>query len=794
MKNLFLILFFISTAAFSQNTRRKYISHALNGNNLEISTSDGKYSIKFYSPEIAETTFIPTGETFNPESHAVVLQPQKIQPRISTKNGFIEFATDGLSISIAASPFEITYTYKQKQLLSEKNGYTKTDSTETIDFNLDPSEVLYGGGARVLGMNRRGNRLQLYNRAHYGYGTRSELMNFTMPIVMSSNIYAVHFDNAPIGVLDLDSKKNNTLTYETITGRKTYQVIAGDSWDKLIENYTLLTGRQPMPPRWAFGNFASRFGYHSERETRATVAKFAAEKIPLDAIILDLYWFGKDVKGTMGNLEFDRDSFPNPQSMMSDFNKQGIKTILITEPFVLTTSNKWQEAVSKSILATDKAGNPFTYDFYFGNTGLIDIFKPEGRDWFWDIYKKHNQMGVAGWWGDLGEPEVHPSALQHATGSADELHNIYGHNWAELVFEGYKRDFPQQRPFILMRSGYSGSQRYGMLPWSGDVSRSWDGLSGQPEISLQMGMQGMAYMHSDLGGFAGANLDNELYIRWLQYGVFQPIFRPHAQEDVAAEPVFREEKTKALAKKAVELRYRLMPYNYTMAFENNQHGTPLMRPIFFEEPDNTDILASAQAYFWGNDFLISPVLSAGVTLQNIYFPKSGNWYDFHTYEVHKGGQTAAVSVSKDHIPVFVRAGAFIPMTPVIQSTKDYNLSQLELHYFYDASAKESKSSVYNDDGSTPEAFEKGRYEILHLQSNSASAQVTFSIRHEVGKSYTPQDKNVRFIVHGLNKKPAKAIYNGKKSKFKWDKKTNNLEIPLLWRNQSSGVITIQLAK
>ena len=138
-------------------------------------------------------------------------------------------------------------------------------------------------------------------------------------------------------------------------------------------------------------------------------------------------------------------------------------------------------------------------------------------------------------WGDLGEPEVFPSKVITAGGKADEVHNIYGHNWAKLLADGYKKDFPTQRPFILMRAGYSGSQRFGMVPWSGDVSRSWGGLQSQMEIALQMGMQGLGYMHSDLGGFAGDYFDNELYLRWLQYGVFNPIFRPHAQEEVASE-------------------------------------------------------------------------------------------------------------------------------------------------------------------------------------------------------------------------------------------------------------------
>ena len=201
-----------------------------------------------------------------------------------------------------------------------------------MSFNLNNSEALYGGGARALGMNRRGNRLQLYNRAHYGYETKAELMNFCIPLVMSSKLYAVHFDNAAIGYLDLDSKKDNTLTYETISGRKTYQVIVGDSWTDLVSNYTDLTGKQPLLPRWALGNFSSRFGYHNQDEVENTIKKFEQNQIPVDAIILDLYWFGKTIKGTMGNLEWDKDNFPNPDKMISDLNAKGLKTILITEP------------------------------------------------------------------------------------------------------------------------------------------------------------------------------------------------------------------------------------------------------------------------------------------------------------------------------------------------------------------------------------------------------------------------------------------------------------------------------
>ena len=152
-------------------------------------------------------------------------------------------------------------------------------------------------------------------------------------------------------------------------------------------------------------------GYHSEKETREVVQKFKEDQIPIDVIIIDLYWFGKELQGTMGNLEFYKDSFPTPKKMITDFKKKGVKTILITEPFILTNSKKWKETSEQGLLGKDSLGNPYTYDFYFGHTGIIDIYNPKAKDWFWNIYKKYNDIGVSGWWGDLGEPEVHPSDL-----------------------------------------------------------------------------------------------------------------------------------------------------------------------------------------------------------------------------------------------------------------------------------------------------------------------------------------------------------------------------------------------
>ncbi|MDO9261531.1 MAG: glycoside hydrolase family 31 protein, partial [Flavobacteriaceae bacterium] len=612
-----------------------------------------------------------------------------------------------------------------------------------------------------------------------GYETHSALMNFTMPLVLSSKIYAVHFDNAPIGFLDLDSQKNNTLSYESISGRTTYQVIAADNWLNLMDEYTNLTGKQPLIPRWALGNFSSRFGYHSEKEVKETVQKFLDEKIPLDAVIIDIYWFGKDIKGHMGNFEFLKDSFPTPEKMMTDFKNKGVKTILVTEPFILTTSKKWEEADKNGFLGKTSTGESYRYDFYFGNTGIIDIYNPKAKDWFWNIYKEFTKNGVSGWWGDLGEPEVHPSDLQHQTGSADEVHNIYGHDWARLIQEGYQKDFPTQRPFILMRAGYSGSQRLGMIPWSGDVSRSWGGLQPQPEIALQMGMQGLAYMHSDLGGFAGGEqFDAELYTRWLQYGVFQPIYRPHAQEHIAPEPVFHDDKTKLSAKKSIELRYQLLPYNYTLAFENNQNGKPLMRPLFFDEPKNKLLLENSDSYLWGDSFLVIPIKKAGLKEMEVYFPQKNNWFDFYTGQKYEAGTTQKITVKEDYIPLFVRGGAFIPMIKTIQTTDDYTLNQFDLHFYVDESVQKSKGILYHDDGKTPNAFEKGQFEQLSFESKLDKKKIELLIQAKQGQNFISEAKTIMLKVHHLKNKPTKILIDKKQILFDWNEQSKELMVKI----------------
>lgn len=791
---------FMSTI-YAQNPDRTFRDYSWDESSLTLVVSDGTLRLVPYSEDIIEVSFYNNDRPLIDSSHAVIMEPKQVEVMVREETDKLIYTAGNFTVDITYYPFQLNYTYHGSSILSENAGFFDSDTLAGFKFNLKKNEVLMGAGERSLGMNRRGHRLELYNKPSYGYQTYAPLMYYCMPLIISSENYMLLWDNAPKGFLDLGATNKDVLSVESTAGRMSYFLIAAPTAKDLVVNYTALTGRQNMAPRWALGNFASRFGYHSEKEAREVIGKYKEDQIPVDGIVFDIYWFGKEIQGHMGTLDWDRNAFPTAEKMMSDFYQSGVNTVLITEPFILTTSKRWDDAKEKGVLCLDSTGNPFTYNFYFGETGLIDIFKPEAKDWMWEIYKEHTDSGVNAWWVDLTEPEYHPSEINHINGSADEVHNIYGHYWAKMMYDGYREDFPNERPFSLMRAGFAGSQHYAMIPWSGDVSRSWGGFKPQPEISLQMALQGMGYMHSDLGGFAGDYKNSELYVRWLQYGVFQPVFRPHAQEALASEPIFWDDETKALAKKAVELRYQMLPYNYHLAFENSQTGLPFMRPLTFAEPENKDLVDDVRSFFWGDNMLVAPVLDSGAASVTFYMPK-GNWVDFYTGEVLSGGKDVEKAVTIDNIPVFVKAGSFIPMAPLTQHSKDYSSSELIVHYFDHEDVNSTNASMFNDDGSTFGSYAKGQYEMLNFGYYRQEEASVFKFERTEGDyEGRPEVRDITLILHGKTK-PSKVSMGDIKLKMpkkgseankdglsaSWDEATNITRIKFTWSGLESDLI------
>ena len=791
-------------ALISGNALAVVEQFSLQGNTLYIDTDTNDFTLTALGNKSFQVTYVTDNSGKPYENLSSMALPEHVAANeltvdVSDTPNTITLTYDNASASIDKQSHAISYSLNGEVVTKERDGLSINSHGVSLSFALSDDEKLYGGGQRVLGMDRRGNAMPLYNKAHYGYTTSSNQMYFGLSAVMSSKHYSVLFDNTASGELDMGSSTPDELLFSAKGGRASYIIVLGESLSDTVKSTVAITGKQPLPPRWLLGNFASRFGYKSQDEVMNVVDAFNKQDIPVDAVVLDLYWFGKDIKGHMGNLSWDTATFPEPEKMISELREQDVKTVLITEPFILTTSKQWDSAVENNALAQNDQGTPYTFDFYFGNTGLVDVFSEAGQDWFWQYYEKLAAQGVAGWWGDLGEPEVHPDDIQHAwseaglgnqTVSGTEVHNGFGHQWAKTVYNNLTALQPDTRPFVLMRSGFLGSQRYGMVPWTGDVSRSWGGLKPQVELALQMSVFGLAYTHSDLGGFAGGDtFDAELYTRWLQFGTFSPVFRPHAQDNIAPEPVFHDDPVKSIAREFIQLRYDMLPYNYSLAFENALFGTPLMRPLAMVFNENK-WFESAKSYMWGDALLVSPVTQPNQHTWTVELPP-GIWFDFFSSAKYQGGKTVDYPLTQDNFPVWVKAGSFMPMSEGLSRTEHFDARELEMHYWHDHSVTSSSYTYYEDDGKSPNSVEKGLYTTLQLNASvDESADLTLTLDSQGSYIGMPQQRNITYVVHGLTERPQKVLVDGAPAPATWSEKGKTLSLAFTCDYQQSVEIVI----
>ncbi len=695
--------------------KRIFKSFYVNSNTLTVKTNYGLLQIIPYNNKIVEIRNFSQETPIYDSSVAVIMHKTSIKKTLKSNDVWLQWNTDSLHILIHKNPVFVVFTYNGDTLLSEKNGYFERSDNNGLQFKMQENERYYGLGERAINI-LRGHRFQLYNQAHYGYEIGAQNLNYSVPMLLSNKKYLLFFDNPEKGYIDLGKSRKNIMEWGAIGGVMKYFFIAGYNFTDLYNQYGKLTGTQPLPPRWALGNLQSRMAYRTQYETDSIVKLMQQRDFPIDAIILDFYWFGDSIKGTMGRLAWYKPHWPHPKSMISNFKKRGVKTVLITEPYILDTLKNFRIGDSLGIFTTDSTGKTYiNNEFYFGNGALIDIFKPIARKWFWKQYQKQIKIGVAGWWGDLGEPESHPSDMYHINGKAYQVHNIYAHIWHKMLFNNYRKYYPNTRLFNLNRAGYAGSQRFSIFPWTGDVSRSWRGLQAQLPLLIHMSLSGLPFIHSDAGGFAQGKKDNELYTRWLQLACFSPILRPHGS-DIPSEPIFFNDTTQRIVRRFMKERYRLLPYIYTAAWKTHTKGTPIVRPLFFDFPYDSITYTVFDEYLWGNDFLIAPIVKKNQVKRKIYLP-SGYWYNWWNNQIYKGGDFITLSVNIETIPVFVKAGSFIPIVPAVNSTDNYSSKNLTILFYKNPVKSYNTDIMYEDDGKTYEAYKKGNYQLLHFKTN-----------------------------------------------------------------------------
>ncbi|MGE5410125.1 MAG: TIM-barrel domain-containing protein, partial [Clostridiales bacterium] len=759
MKKILILNFtmlLLCSISYSQSYPGNFTSFLITDTTVTIKADSSSLTFSFLSPEIIKVQYSPfLNAQFDSSFSVIQKENKRLLFSVKDLDSTLEINTTDATIICQKYPIRISYFDPQKRsLLSEpkSGGLSALNYQRWVGFELSPDEHLYGTGERGIALDKRGQAFASENTQNYGYQNNSQVMSINVPLLLSTKGYALFIDNSYLGRWDLGWADPGRFYYYATGGEITYYLIVAKSIKKQIEKYTWLTGRQPLQPRWSLGFIQSKYGYKNETEARDMVTTMRQKNIPCDALVLDLYWFNK-----MGDISWDMSRWSDPFKMMDDFLSTGIKTIVITEPYLTQASGNYYEALNGGYLAKDANGQILSINNWWScncTAGLLDITNPNAQKWWWKKHPSFFGNQLSGIWTDLGEPEAHPSEAVFTLGPMKKVQNIYNLLWAKTIFEGYREFRPGKRLFNLTRAGFAGMQRYSAITWSGDVLQSFSALDSQLPNLLNTGLSGMGYHHSDAGGFVTLDNSSELYTRWLQFAAFTPIMRAHGNS--SREPWIFGSPTEELTKEMIQLRYRLLPYIYTTAFENYRTGAPIIRPLVFEYQDDPNVSNLSDPYLFGQSMLVSPVTQPGATEKSVYFPK-GEWIEYWTDRVYNGNKTNKVAAPLDRIPLFVRSGSIIPMQPVMNYSNEKELDTLILS-IYPSLKESSEFTLYEDDGTSLEYQTENYSNTLITQAladGSSGKNMLIDIIPD-GKNYKgkPLNRVYRSEVHLIELKPS----------------------------------------
>jgi alpha-glucosidase len=626
-------------------------------------------------------------------------------------------------------------------------------------------ENYYGLGDKAGPMNRRNRAFTNWNTDEFGWQESTDPLYKTIPFFIGLRkglAYGVFFDNTYRSVFDFGKESPDFFSFGAEGGELNYYFIAGPEPKKIIEEYTAMTGRSPLPPLWTLGYQQSRYSYYPESRAREIVKTLRDKKIPADAIYFDIDY-------QRGNAPFtiNREYFPTFEKMISDFRAQGMHTILITDLHIKKDPNHgyapYDSGMKDDVFVKNPDGSTYVGVVWPGPSVFPDFTLSRVRDWWGGLYKDFAGMGAAGFWNDMNEPSLFeradktmPLDIVHRLDDGTTLdhraiHNVFGMQNVRATYEGLRKLQPEERPFVLTRAAYSGAQRYAAT-WTGDNSSSWNHLKMSTPMLLSMGISGYPLVGDDIGGFAGSP-PADLLTRWFEVGALNPIYRDHTAKGTAdQEPWVHGPEHEAIRRKYIELRYELMPYLYTGIEEASRTGLPLMRPVFLEYPQASGFYGDDRDFLFGSDFFVAPVTTEMVDAEEISLPP-GDWYDFWTNTRLSSKEKFSLRPRLDEMPLYVRAGAIVPMQPLVQHTGEKPNGPLELRVYLPASTpgNDCRGTLYQDDGHTF-AYQKG--EILRIsyscQLSNGSVTVTSSTEKN---AFEPWWKSAEVTLYGAASTP-----------------------------------------
>lgn len=571
--------------------------------------------------------------------------------------------------------------------IAELEGHTvgkdeeKTDSV-TIIKKLGKDDAIYGLGDKPGCLNKRGYSYVNWNTddpAPHVDSFKSLYKSIPFFIVLGDEYcYGIFADNTYKTTFDFGYENTDYYFVEHEKGELDYYFMPGNDMAEVVGLYTSLTGTTPLYQRWIYGSHQSRWGYYTQDEVLDIADKFRELDIPCDVIHMDIdYMNGYRV------FTFDDKKFPDVKGLSEKLADRGVKLISIIDPGVKKDEDyfMYKEGMEMDAFAHDTDGSVYENAVWPGTSVFPDFTKQSVRSWWGDKTKILLEHGISGIWNDMNEPASFngplPDDVQFEYGAHEKVHNIYGHFMAKATYEGLAKNDGGKRPFVLTRAAYAGSQKY-CGGWTGDNHSIWAHIALSLEQVCNLSVSGLAMCGSDIGGF-GSDTTPELLVRFYEAAVFVPFFRNHsAMGTRRQEPWQFDETTIDAVRKTVKLRYRFIPYIYDLAHECEKTGAPIVRPLVYEYPEDKHVRNISDEYMLGSFVLVAPVIAPGKEAREVYLP-DGDWYDYYTGEKYSGGRYILADAPLDKVPVFIKAGAIIPVADgEIRSTEDITEDKISI--------------------------------------------------------------------------------------------------------------------
>ena len=717
---------------------------------LSGETTFGKFRLIAYSDSIVRVD--ATQHDFSEFSYAVTAEPSpQTSFIVSETHDHILVDLNKIRVRIDKYPLRFTFTTADGRIINADHhfGISWIGEQVTAYKRLQEGERFIGLGEKTGPLDRRGWGYQNWNTDNYGFGTNADPLYCSTPFYIGIHhrlAYGIFFDNTHKAFFNFGASNDQFSSFSADAGEMTYYFIHDDSVGGIIDHYTRLTGRINLPPRWSIGYQQCRYSYYPDVEVLSVARTFREKDIPADVIVLDIHHMDEYKIFT-----WNKKHFVNPADLIKELRDLGFQVVVICDPGIKIEPGykAYDEGLRKDAFIRYPDGTPYSGQVWPGWCHFPDFTDEKTREWWGEQFATYTSLGVRGFWNDMNEiatwgnmlPENIELSFEGKKGTMRNGRNIYGFQMARSTYEGTKALLNGKRPFNLTRSGFSGVQRYAAV-WTGDnVSYDEHMILGTRMIS-NMGLAGISFAGYDVGGFVG-EASARLFARWIALGAFSPFFRGHTMINSRdSEPWSYGEEVEQIARNYIRFRYQLIPYLYSLFYEASRSGLPVQRSLVIDYAFDHHIydVRYYNEYLFGPYFLVCPVESSR-DLVKVYLPE-GTWYYLYDGTEYYGNQEIAIDCPMTRLPVFVKAGAIIPMQPAVSHTS-VPADTLTLHIYHGATAE--AFDYYTDDGESFE-YQEGSYHRRRITFEPDAGTLTLDA---VEGTYPTPVRKLRMAFHGF---------------------------------------------